>query len=269
LRLTFPFHETWLHRVNPSIKLLLLICLFIIVIMIHNLDMMINFTILALVLLVFFTGHPWKRLLLYSSPFVLIFIGSAASMIFFGKGDITWVKWGLLHITEESFYRGVHLGFRSLNFAILGLLFALTTRPVNLFYSLMQQCNVSPKYAYSFMAGLRLLPILFDEFQTLRYAIKVRGGFTRKGIRGFYQKLHFYSIPLLAQSIRRAQRIAVAMEAKRFSQTETRPRTYYYKISVSGYDGIFIFYFIVALGAAYLVAQQYPYFGIADVRYYG
>ncbi len=186
---------------------------------------------------------------------------------FFGKGETTWVQWGLLHITEESFFRGLHLGFRALNFAALGLLFALTTRPVYLFYSLMQQVKLPAKYAYSFMAAFRLLPIMFEEFQTLRHALKVRGVQEKKGIKGIYEKIKFFSIPLLAQSIRRAQRIAIAMEAKRFSQM--KGRTYYYNLGFSGYDVLFILYLVSMIAAAYIGSQYFPYFNIPDVRHYG
>lgn len=105
---------------------------------------------------------------------------------FFGKGETTWWEWGLIHITEESFYRGLHLGFRALIFALLGLMFSLTTRPVFLFYSLMQQLKLKPKYAYSFMAGIRLIPIMIEEFQTIRQAMIVRGVEQRKGLANFF-----------------------------------------------------------------------------------
>lgn len=265
MQISFPYRVTWLHRINPSFKLLLFVVVFITILLIHNINWMINMTWVVMLLFVLYTGHPWIRLLLYSAPFLLVFVSTSTSMIFFGKGDTTWLHWGLLHITEESFFRGVHLGFRALNFAILGLLLALTTRPVYLFYSLMQQCRLSPKYAYSFMAALRLVTLLFEEFQTLRYALKVRGIHHQRGFRGFYVKLKHYSVPLLAQSIRKAQRIAVAMEAKRFSQI--KQRTYYYKLGFSRYDLVLAAYFGLAIALAFIASEVYPYFPITDVRY--
>jgi energy-coupling factor transport system permease protein len=259
------YNETWLHKVNPSVKMFVMVVLFIFILFMHNINFIINFLIAALILYIFFTGHHWKVILLVSIPFLIIFISSSTSMIFFGKGEITWLKWGLLHITEESFYRGLHIGLRAVAFAILGLIFAFTTRPVYLFYSLMQQFKVKPKYAYSFMAAIRMLPIMIEELQTLRYALKVRGVVEQKGVRAFYNKLKAYSIPLLSQSIRRAHRIAVAMEAKRFSQVEKR--TYYYKISFSGYDLVYVGYFVLAIYIAFITSDAYPYFNITDVRY--
>ncbi|NBI28510.1 energy-coupling factor transporter transmembrane component T family protein [Chengkuizengella marina] len=265
MQFDFKYKETWLHKLNPSFKLMTMVVLFLSVLFIHNINFMLNYTIVTLLLFLIFSGHPFKRVLLILLPFLFIFISSATSMIFFGKGDTTWFKWGLIHITEESFFRGIHLGLRALTFAGLGITFALTTRPVYLFYSLMQQMKLPPRYAYSFMAGLRLIPIMFEEFQTIRYAMKVRGVQHKRGVKGFYEKLRVYSIPMLSQSIRRAHRIAVAMEAKRFSQVKNR--TFYYKISFSKFDLLFLLYFIVMLSAAYFLSKQFPYFPITDVRY--
>ncbi|SEI00176.1 energy-coupling factor transport system permease protein [Halobacillus karajensis] len=264
MSIDFSYQETWLHKINPSLKLGFVFLLFIHLIMIHNTNILINYMFGTLILYLFFTGHPWKRLMIIFLPFLLIFLTSSTSMIFFGKGDVTWFKWGLIHITEESFFRGLHLGFRGIIFAIIGVVFALTTRPVYLFYSFMQQLKLKPKYAYSFMAAIRLIPLMIEEMQTLHYALKVRGVQSGKGIRGLYNKLKSYSIPLLSQSIRKAFRIAVAMEAKRFSNSGNR--TYYYQINFSKVDLVFVFYLIAVFTLSYYMAVQYPYFPITDVR---
>ena len=253
--LNIPYHETWLHRVNPGFKLITFALMFLVVILIHNLNMMIYLSI-AMLLLLIGSGHPPLRLLLYASPFILVFISTSTGMIFFGKGETTWWKYGIIHITEESFLRGVHLGCRALSMAAIGLLFGLTTRPVRLFYSLMQQWRLPPKYAYSFLAAMNLIPILVYEFQTLRHALMIRGGGNRTPKWNIYALIKSYAIPLLAQSIRRAQRIAVAMEAKGF-QSENK-RTYYYRIGYSNSDVWFIVYFIGVVVSAYGLGLSVP-----------
>ncbi|SFK72965.1 energy-coupling factor transport system permease protein [Paenibacillus sp. 1_12] len=262
---TLDFKETWLHRVNPGLKLLLSIVMFFVVLLTDNINVLVNVTAAQLLLLLCCSGHPLRRLLLLLVPFGLLFVSSSMSMMMFGKGDAVWLQWGLARVTEESFFRGAHIGLKTVNMALSGLLFALTTRPVALFYSLMQQGRLPAKYAYSFMAALRLLPMMIGEFQTLQMAMKVRGVKRRIGFRGVYDTLKVYAIPLLAQSIRRAQRIAVAMEAKRFSTG--RQRTYYYRIGFSVADLGLILYLAVMLGAALYAGQHAPYFQIGDVRY--
>jgi energy-coupling factor transport system permease protein len=264
MQIHFAFRETWLHRVNPSFKLLATLALFAYVLFSHNPNVMINLAIANAILLFAFSGHPIKRLLLFSIPIALLFVSSMTSMVFYGKGQTTWWQWGLIHITEESFFRGLQIGLKSLNFAFIGLIFALTTRPVYLFYSLMQQCKVPPKFAYSFMAGIRLVPMMAEEFQTLRHALAVRGAVSEKSVAGWFRTVIRYSIPLLAQSIRRAQRIAVAMEAKRFAGNSKR--TYYYKIGFSAADAVFAAGIAACCWTAYAAGIALPYVDVTDVR---
>ncbi|QPA31530.1 energy-coupling factor transporter transmembrane component T family protein [Thermaerobacillus caldiproteolyticus] len=261
MRWDIRYRETWLHRTNPSLKLLVMLVLFIGVLFVHNPNILMNFSIALILLFIIYTGYPMKYLLLLFLPFLLIFISTASSMMLFGQGKTTWFQWGLVHITKESFLRGMHLGFRALTFALLGLLFSLTTRPVYLFYSLMQQLKLKPKYAYSFLAGVRLIPIMLEEFQTVQNALKVRGVTANSGI---FEKIKRYAIPLLSQSIRRAQRIAVAMEAKRFSSGAAR--TFYYEIGFSKYDFVFLLLISVMTAVAYYVGISFPYIPVEDVR---
>ncbi|KMJ57963.1 ABC transporter permease [Bacillus sp. LL01] len=255
-------NKTWMHEINPSFKLLGMILLFVAILFIHNINVMLNLSGILLVIYLFMTGQTYKLKLLLLIPFIFLFFTSAISMVLFGKGDTVWFEFGLIQITEESFYRGVHLGLRSLAFAFCGLIFALTTQPVYLFYSLMQQWRLPPKFAYSFMAGIRLLPLILEEFLTLRKALIVRG-VEQKG--SLLKKIYFYSIPLLSQSIRRAHRIAVAMEAKRFSQQ--RNRTFYYEMGYSREDLGFVFLILFMLASSLYMGFHLPYLPTMDVRY--
>jgi energy-coupling factor transport system permease protein len=265
MQVTFSFRETWLHRVNPGVKLILSILLFIVVVFTHNLNTMLFLTIGALLPLALLSGHPAKRLLLYVSPFLLIFVSSSAGMMMFGNGENLWYHFGIIRITEESFFRGIHLGMRGMQVAAVGLLFSLTTRPVALFYAMMQQWKVAPKYAYSFLAALRMLPVILEELQTLRYALKVRGKRKQRNpLTSWYTTMRMIAIPLLAQSIRRAHRTAVAMEAKRFSMS--RKRTYYYVSSYSKLDVYYSLYWIVLIAAAHWLAVTWPLLSSVDVR---
>ncbi|MGN8646988.1 energy-coupling factor transporter transmembrane component T family protein [Gracilibacillus sp. HCP3S3_G5_1] len=264
MSISINYQPTWLHHINPSFKLLILTTLFIGLLFVHNPNYLLYVIIGALGLYLFGTGHTWKMIGLLAVPLLIIFVSSSTTMIFFGEGQNTWFKFGLIHITEESFYRGIHLGLRSSVFGILSLLFALTTRPVYLFYSTMQQLKVKPKYAYSFMAAIRMLPIIIEEFQTLRQALKVRGVQYSKGIKGMYEKIKLYAIPLLAQSIRRAHRIAIAMEAKQFSRNSKR--TFYYHLGYSYKDLLFLFLLVIWLLIAYVCSEQFALFPVEYVR---
>src|SRR5699024_3841691 len=112
----------------------------------------------------------------------------------------------------------------------------------DVFYSLMQQLGLKPKYAYSFMAAVRMVPIIISEYMALRQARKVSRALIHKkyvtGMKGFKATM----IALLSQSIRRAYRLGIAMESKGF---DDGPRTYYHRTSFSISD-IYLLLFIAA-----------------------
>src|SRR5690606_26657653 len=100
------------------------------------------------------------------------------------------------------------------------------------------------------------MPMVVDELQTRGNALRVRGVQFSSGIKGVYQRLRMYTVPLFAQSIRRAQRVAVAMEAKRFQMGARR--TYYYPTSYSRLDAVFVLLMLALFVAAYLLAVVRP-----------
>ncbi|WP_138432048.1 energy-coupling factor transporter transmembrane component T family protein [Fodinibius saliphilus] len=258
-------YSSWISRINPSLKLVLMMGGILVILFIHNINVMIPLVVGFAGMLLLGTGQPKGKVLLFVLPLLFIFFSTGASMILFGKGDTVWWQWGPAVITRESFYRGVHIGFRALSFGLIGLLFALTTRPVLLFYSMMQQLRLPPRYAYGFMASLRLLPLIYEEFKTLQKAYKVRGVRSKRGLNGWWQRIRRYAIPLLAQSIRRAQRIAVAMEARRFNNSVQR--TYYYQPGFSSADGLMVIWWVGIFVGAWTVGVQWPLFEITDVRF--
>jgi len=259
-----PDRKTWLHRANPAFKLAAFIGLFVWTVFTHRIDASFYLACIFLLLLFFASGYPlWKTALL-ASGLALAFASASVTMILFGKGSELWWSWGPVSISKESFYRGLHLGFRSIAFGCQGLLFVLTTASTGLFYALMQRIRLSPKYAYSFMASIRLLPMALEELRIRRDALAVRGSGGAAGASRLLQLPERYALPLLAQSIRRAQRTAAAMEVKRFDAGKRR--TYFYDSPVTKYDAGAILLLAAAVLAAVLLAANLPIFELGDMR---
>ena len=231
----------------------------------HNINVMAPLVGMLFLLVIAGSGQPLKRVMLFALPFLFVFVSTAGSMILFGKGQTVWWGWGPIQISQESFYRGLHLGFRSLSFGLMGLLFAFTTRPVLLFYSLMQQVKMPPRYAYGFMASVRLLPLIIEEFKALKKTYKARGVQHSSGWKGVQQTVRLYAVPLLAQSIRRARRVAVAMEARRFNTTAAR--SYYYRLKFSYHDGLMAACWGGIFIASWFIGWHFPLVEIMDVRF--
>lgn len=252
MELFTPQKKTWLYKVNPAVKFALLFILFIIVFFNQNYAFVFYQLIATAAIVFIFSGYSLRRLLLFSLPILLTLVTSTFTMILFGRGETVWWQWGIIKISEESFYQGLLLGFKSACFGFISLIFLLTSRPMMMFYAFMQQFKLPAKYAYSFIAAFRMVPMIIDEFQIRTNALKVRGVQFSKGFKGIYERMRLYTIPLFAQSIRRAQRLGVAMEAKRFHMSVKR--TYYYPTSYSWWDILFSLFLISIVIVTYVLA---------------
>lgn len=249
-----PERKTWLYQVNPAFKFLLLFALMLVLFFTRQFAFVLLITCCYGGLLLVAGGYRMGKLLLLLLPFFLSFVSSSLTLILFGRGETVIWQWGLVKISEESIVSGLTLGMKSLAIGTISLVLLLTTRPVLLFYDLMQQFRFPAKYAYSFLAALRMVPALFEELQTRSHALKARGAKFSRGGKGVYQRLKLYSVPLLAQGIRKAHRIATAMEAKQF-RTD-RKRTYYYITTYTRMDVYMALFYAVSLTVAILMSPN-------------
>ncbi|ARF17063.1 energy-coupling factor transporter transmembrane component T family protein [Sporosarcina ureae] len=247
-----PKRETWLFRVNPALKFIVFFVFLIITLVNQSVPFAISQAILYGILFYVFSGYSRRKLLILSIPLVISFLSTGLTMLLFGKGEAVLWQWGLLKISEESIQHALLLGSKSLSFGFVGFTFILTIQPVLFFYAMMQQFRLPSKYAYSFIAAFRLIPAVTEELQIRRNALQVRNIQFSKGIKGVYERLQSYTVPLFAQSIRRAQRIAVAMEAKQYQMGAAR--TYYYTTRFNGIDMAFLLVMIGSLSSAFLLS---------------
>lgn len=123
---------------------------------------------------------------------------------------------------------GLALGLRLLGVALSGVLALASTDPTDLADSLQQQARLSPRLAMGALAAVRMLPILATEWQLLGMARRARGvsaGWSPVlAARLAFGKL----LALLVGAVRRATRLALAMDARGFggasSRTIARPQ---------------------------------------------
>lgn len=117
---------------------------------------------------------------------------------------------------------GVGLGLRLLGIALSGVIALATTEPTALADSLQQQAHLPPRLAIGALAAVRSLPILAIEWQLIGMARRARGvsaGWSPlAAARLAFGKL----LALLVGAVRRATRLALAMDARGFGTAERR-----------------------------------------------
>ncbi|MGZ8562566.1 MAG: energy-coupling factor transporter transmembrane component T family protein [Candidatus Limnocylindria bacterium] len=118
--------------------------------------------------------------------------------------------------------RGLSLGLRLLGIALSGLLAFASTDPTDLADSLQQQARLAPRLAIGVLAAVRMLPILATEWQILGMARRARG-VSSGGSPVAAARLGFgMLLALLVGSVRRATRLATAMDARGFGSSTCR-----------------------------------------------
>ncbi|MCY9515529.1 energy-coupling factor transporter transmembrane component T family protein [Paenibacillus apiarius] len=224
---------------NPSIKGLAIIVAVILLSLTFD-PVTPLFALAYTILFTFGLGRvPWRRWLLGFVPFFIMGFGYVWTALLFPRSAATeasaalW-QWGSFIVTEATLHQALSLGLRVLIFSALSLIFILTTDPVRFMLSLMQQCKLSPKWAYGILAGYRFLPFFKEELRILQHAHRMRGVERERGWKNKLRAWKRYAIPLLASAIRKSERVAAAMFSKGF--TGRRGRIYYTELRVTWKD---------------------------------
>lgn len=132
---------------------------------------------------------------------------------------------GALRVTQPALTAGVALGLRVLAIASVSAVFVLTTSPTRLADALVQQARFSPRFAYGALAAYQAVPRLADDLSDLHAARRARG------LRGGWHPRVLLALLVLA--IRRADQLALAMDARAFG---SGPRSAYRDLRVTWRD---------------------------------
>lgn len=126
--------------------------------------------------------------------------------------------WGL---TEEGVRQGLFFSFRLIALVLVGVLLTLTTSPLDLADGMERLLRPWKRFgvpahelAMTLTIALRFVPTLADEADRLRQAQRARGADFDGGPLSRARGLMSLLAPLFLSAFRRADRLAVAMEAR-------------------------------------------------------
>ncbi|MHA3702689.1 energy-coupling factor transporter transmembrane component T family protein [Jatrophihabitans sp. YIM 134969] len=163
-----------------------------------------------------------RTVLRYGWPFVLGLVGVTAA---------NWVASGSLDAVPG-------VAARLLAIALPGLLLVLSTEPVDLADALVQKLHAPARFAYGALAAFRLLPLLGEEWMSLRRARRARGIDAGRNPVAAVRIQAGLLFAVLVAAIRRATRLALAMDARGFG---ARPdRTFARTSRFTALDTVFV-----------------------------
>jgi len=117
---------------------------------------------------------------------------------------------------------GATWALRVIALALPGILLVAATDPVRLADALTVHWRVSTRFAYGSLAALRLVPLLAAEWESIRLARRARGVDAGASPVAQVRLLTGTAFALLVGAIRRATRLATAMDARGFDSGVVR-----------------------------------------------
>jgi energy-coupling factor transport system permease protein len=227
--------DSWLRRRNPVAKLAAHLLLALAVTVVFDPFTPLAFLTLTAVAGAALGGIRPRALAAALTPFWLLG-GSlvVSNALFVRSADSSLWSWGPFTATSEGLRVGLSLAGRGLVVAALTVLLVMTTDPTALVRSLVQQARMPARIAYPLLAAYRFLPQLGEEWETIRLAQRLRGQGQDRGPSGWWRSRRRMLVPLLASAVRRADRVAVAMDSRGFSRSG--PRTQYRDVPFAAAD---------------------------------
>ena len=171
------------------------------------------------VLMVPVCGLSYGRFFKRALPILIVAPLAGIPMALYGQaGGETYVEWGLVHVTEVSLSLAWAVILRVLAIALPVVLLSADVDPTDLGDGLAQVLRLPERFVIGTVAALRMLTLLQDDLDAMRRSRRARGIADQGRIRYWFS----LSFGLLVMSLRRAGKLATAMEARGFGGPRTR-----------------------------------------------
>ncbi len=254
----FPF---FLHRLDPRLKVVLLLFFTTVVFLVTSFFGL--FFLLAFLFFLILVGRlPFSWILrnLWSLSYFLLF--TLIAHLLFTPGEIIF-KWGFLSVTKEGVENGFFFFFRISLLIISSAVLTFTTTPIELTDALenllapLKKIKVpTDEIALMMTIALRFIPILIVEADKIKKAQMVRGAdFESKNIFRRAKCLLSLLVPLFVSVFRRADYLAMAMEARCYRGGEGRTRLKELKMHLR--DWFSLFFSLTFLIGAIFISRIY------------
>lgn len=244
--------ESFIHKLDPRTKiiisLLFIICLFIV-------NKFVGYTLIVgfLLAVILIAKIPFRFIVNGLKPVFLLVIFTAVLNIFMIKGtpETLLCKIGFLSIYVEGLQTAAFMAIRLILLIIGTSLLTLTTSPIELTDGIEKLLRpigkeIAHELAMMMTIALRFIPTLIDETDKIMKAQKARGADFESG--GLIQKaknLVPLLVPLFISSFRRADELAMAMEARGYRGGVGRTRMKVLKFTSKDTIAFIVFALIV------------------------
>ena len=250
--------DSFIHRMDPRFKIVATLVYIVGLFVVKSYAGFV-FPFVYLVLAVGISRVPLSFILRGMKPVIIILVCTFTINLFMIDGGKVLVDFGFTDITRGGLDAAVFLGTRLIMLIIVSSLLTYTTKPVMLtdgLEALLKPLKVvgMPAHELAMMMSiaLRFIPTLLEETDKIMKAQMARGADFESGklfdrVKGLVPIL----IPLFISSLRRAEELAMAMEARCYRGGENRTRLHTLKFS--GPDRVGIAATVIMIGGIILL----------------
>ena len=220
--------ESAIHKLDPRTKIIAILCYVVALFILDSAGGyagIVFFTAAVIIL----SRVPWMMIIKGLKPLWIILALTLSLHLFLTQGDIIW-QWGFLKITAQGLRQGIFMTVRLVCLVTVTSLLTLTTTPILLTDGIERVLKalyipVAHELAMMMTIALRFIPTLIEETEKIMKAQMARGAdFDTGGILARAKSLIPLLVPLFLSSFRRADELAMAMEARCYRGGENRTR---------------------------------------------
>jgi len=243
-------HRTWLHRLHPVVRLIGMIVLFIAAFVVE--DPVAQLPLVALLLgLAVWTrslSNLYRLRVLIGLIFLMTFL---IWTVFYGPdGQAPLLTLGGIEISYTAPRFALGMALKLVVILCAGILFLSITRIEELAYAL-HRVGLPYKIGFTMSLAFRLVPVFVDAAGTVVQAQRCRGLDFDRG--GLWERLRRYIpviVPVFMGALRRADNMAMALEARGFQSQRVRTTLAQYEMTLADVVALVA---LVAMGGTYLL----------------
>ena len=223
--------QSIVHSLDPRFKLVSALAYMILLFFVQNFWGFI-FTAACLFIIIKISRVPPIFLLRGLRGIIFILLFTAVLNVFFTAGDTELFKLFFLRVTLEGLVLAGNMAFRLILLIVGSSLLTLTTSPIELTDAIeylmkpLKRIGVpAHEIAMMMTLALRSIPTLMEEMEKIMKAQSARGAdFDTGGVIKRAHSLIPLLVPLFISSFRRADELAIAMEARCYRGDVNRTR---------------------------------------------
>lgn len=223
--------DSAVHRLDPRTKILAMIAYIVLVFLVQSMAAFaVPFLFVALALLL--SGVPLSYVWSSLNPMRWLIAFMFLINLFFTQGERVLFSWWIVRVTAEGVRQAVFISLRLILLVAGTSLLTLTTSPIALTDGLERLLKPlarirfpAHELAMMMTIALRFIPTLLEETDRIRKAQMARGAdFESGGLIARARAMVPILVPLFVSAFRRADELAMAMEARCYHGGRHRTR---------------------------------------------